>query len=73
MLLRKNVFDKNPAPKPQKAGQDARIKLNFMLTWATAIEISMQELTILFEALGIRNSFICWKSVQTVHTGLGLL
>lgn len=43
------MSNQTPAPKPQRAGQDARIPLNFMSTWATVIKISILGLMILFE------------------------
>lgn len=44
-----NMSDQTPDPKPQRAGQDARIQVNFMSTWATVIKISILGLMILFE------------------------
>lgn len=40
------MSDHTPAPKPQRAGLDARIQLNFMSTWATIIKISILGLMI---------------------------
>jgi len=62
------MSNQTPASKPQRAGRDARIQLNFMSTQATAIAVSMLGLIILFEEWTWHQKlFTCWKSVQAVH------
>lgn len=43
------MSNQTPAPKPQRAGQDARVQLNFMSTWVMITKISILRLMIPFE------------------------